>query len=114
MKVINADAEQLWQAILNLVRNGLEAMPAGGTLTLITQRGNGEALLRVSDSGRGLSEDQLKQVFVPFYTTKPRGTGLGLPLTQQILNEHGAQLECVSMVGKGTTFTLHFPLDAKA
>jgi signal transduction histidine kinase len=113
LKTINADAEQIWQALLNLLRNSLEAMPAGGTLTISTQRDNGQGLLRVSDSGKGMSEGQLKQVFVPFFTTKPRGTGLGLPLTQQILNEHGAQLECASIVGKGTTFTIRFPLDEK-
>jgi signal transduction histidine kinase len=113
VKEVNADAEQLWQALLNLVRNSLEAMPAGGTLAISTQRDTGQTLLRVSDTGKGMSEEQLKQVFVPFFTTKPRGTGLGLPLTQQILIEHGAQIECVSTVGKGTAFTIRFPLDEK-
>jgi signal transduction histidine kinase len=113
LKTINADAEQLWQALLNLVRNSLEAMPRGGALAISTQKGNGEAILSVADTGKGMSEEQLKQVFVPFFTTKPRGTGLGLPLTQQILNEHGAVIECASIVGKGTTFTIHFPLDER-
>jgi signal transduction histidine kinase len=57
-----------------------------------------------------MTEEQLKQIFVPFFTSKPRGTGLGLSLTQRILNEHGAQIECASALGKGTTFTVHFPL----
>lgn len=113
LTTINADAEQLWQALLNLVRNSVEAMPVGGTLTITTQRDNGQAVLRVSDSGNGMSEEQLKQVFVPFFTTKLRGTGLGLPLTQQILHNHGAQVECFSTVGKGTTFSIHFPLGEK-
>jgi signal transduction histidine kinase len=60
-----------------------------------------------------MSEEELKQVFVPFFTTKPRGTGLGLPLTQQILHAHGAMLECASIAGKGTTFTIHFPMENK-
>ena len=114
LKTINADAEQLWEALLNLVRNSLEAMPQGGTLAISTRVGNGEAILSVTDTGQGMSEEQLKQVFVPFFTSKPRGTGLGLPLTQQILHAHGAQLECASIVGKGTTFTIHFPLENKA
>jgi signal transduction histidine kinase len=114
LKTINADAEQLWEALLNLVRNSLEAMPRGGALAISSQKRNGEAILSVADTGQGMSEEQLKQVFVPFFTTKPRGTGLGLPLTQQILHAHGAQLECASIAGKGTTFTIHFPLENKA
>jgi signal transduction histidine kinase len=114
LEAVNADAEQLWQALLNLVRNSLEAMPSGGTLTISTQRVKGEALLRVADNGKGMNEEQLSQLFVPFFTTKPRGTGIGLPLTQQILNEHGAQLDCVSNPDKGTTFTIGFPLEQKA
>jgi signal transduction histidine kinase len=114
LKTINADAEQLWQAVLNLVRNSLEAMPKGGTLAVSTQKRNGEALLSVADTGKGMSEELLKQVFVPFFTTKRRGTGLGLSLTQQILSEHGARIDCASIAGKGTTFTIHFPLEDKA
>jgi signal transduction histidine kinase len=114
LKTINADAEQLWEALLNLVRNSLEAMPRGGALAISTQKRNGEAILSVADTGKGMSEEDLKQVFVPFFTTKPRGTGLGLPLTQQILHAHGAVLECASIAGKGTTFTIHFPLENKA
>jgi signal transduction histidine kinase len=113
LRTINADAEQLWEALLNLVRNSLEAMPQGGALAISTQKCNGEAILSVADTGKGMSEEELKQVFVPFFTTKPRGTGLGLPLTQQILHAHGARLECASVVGKGTTFTVHFPLEDK-
>jgi len=58
-----------------------------------------------------MTEDQLNQVFAPFFTTKPQGTGLGLPLAEQILNEHGARIECASTLGKGTTFTICFPLE---
>jgi signal transduction histidine kinase len=111
--VINADPEQLWQALLNLVRNSLEVMQSGGTLAVSTQKSGNQILLRVADNGRGMNEQQLSQIFVPFFTTKPRGTGLGLPLTQQILHEHGAQIECVSALGRGTTFTIHFPLEEK-
>ena len=96
---------------LNLVKNGLEAMPAGGSLVVSTRREDGQALLWVTDSGKGMTEEQRKRLFVPFFTTKQRGTGLGLPLAQRILNEHGAQLECGSVLGKGTTFTIHFPLE---
>jgi signal transduction histidine kinase len=110
LKTVKADGEQLWQAILNLVQNALEAMPGGGTLVVCTRRESNHILVRVSDTGKGMTEEQLKQIFVPFFTTKPRGTGLGLALTQQILNEHGAQLDCASVVGRGSTFTIIFPL----
>ncbi|MGO8927447.1 MAG: two-component system sensor histidine kinase NtrB [Limisphaerales bacterium] len=106
---IHADADQLWQALVNLVRNSLEAMPGGGVLTVSTHRHNQEALVSLADTGKGMKEEHLKQVFTPFFTTKPQGTGLGLPLTEQILSEHGARIECASTLGNGTTFTIHFP-----
>jgi len=113
LPTISADAEQLWQATLNLIRNSLEAMPEGGALTIGTWREGGQVRLRVADSGKGMTEEQLKQVFVPFFTTKTGGTGLGLALVQQIAIEHGGHVECESAVGKGSTFTLVLPLAEK-
>ncbi|MEO8427183.1 MAG: ATP-binding protein [Verrucomicrobiota bacterium] len=110
LKTLNADAEQLWQAALNLIRNSLEAMPSGGELILTTRQEGGEAHLRVSDTGKGMTAEQLRQVFFPFFTTKPDGTGLGLALVQQIVTEHGGHVECESVLGKGSTFTLCLPL----
>jgi signal transduction histidine kinase len=107
---INADAEQLWQTVLNLVRNSCEAMPDGGELTVGTSREGKQALLRVSDSGEGMTEEQVKRVFEPFFTTKKEGTGLGLALVQQIATEHGGHIECESTSGKGSTFTIFLPL----
>ncbi len=69
--------------------------------------------MRVTDTGKGMSEEQLKQVFAPFFTTKPGGTGLGLALVQQIATEHGGHLECESVQGKGSTFTIFLPVDKK-
>ncbi len=113
LPTISADGGQLWQATLNLIRNSLEAMPGGGELTVGTWREGGRARLRVTDNGKGMTEEQLKQVFVPFFTTKPGGTGLGLALVQQIAIEHGGHVECESAVGKGSTFTLVLPLKEK-
>jgi len=110
LTTINIDAEQLWQATLNLIRNGLEAMPGGGELTVGTWREGKQAQLRVADTGKGMTDDQLKQVFAPFFTTKPKGTGLGLALVQQIAIEHGGHVECESTPGKGSTFTVFIPL----
>lgn len=110
LKAINADDEQLWQATLNLIRNSLEAMPAGGELTIGTWRQNGQAQLRVADKGHGMTEEELSHVFTPFFTKKTGGTGLGLTLVQQIAIEHGGHVECESQIGKGTTFTIYLPL----
>lgn len=108
---IRADVEQLWQATLNLIRNSLEAMPDGGELTVGTWREAGEVRLRVTDTGKGMSGEQLKNVFAPFFTTKPSGTGLGLALVQQITIEHSGHVECQSTPGKGSTFTIFLPVD---
>jgi PAS domain S-box-containing protein len=104
------DEAQLWQAILNLIRNALEAMPDGGTLTVRTAHAGHEVLLAISDTGRGMTELARQQLFKPFFSTKSGGTGLGLPLTQQIIAEHGGCIECETVEGHGTTFLIHLPL----
>jgi signal transduction histidine kinase len=109
LKTINADGEQLWQATLNLIRNGLEAMPEGGELTVGTWAESGQLRLRVTDTGKGMTEEQFRQVFTPFFTTKARGTGLGLTLVQQIATEHGGHVECESKPDHGSTFTIVLP-----
>lgn len=111
--IISADAGQLWQATLNLIRNSLDAMPDGGELTVGTWREGGQVRLRVTDTGKGMSEEHLKKVFAPFFTTKPKGTGLGLALVQQITTEHGGHLECESAPGRGSTFTIFLPEQKK-
>ncbi len=107
---IHADAEQLWQTVLNLIRNSREAMPDGGELAIGTWRDGGQVLLRVSDTGKGMSGEQVERVFEPFYTTKKEGTGLGLALVQQIVTEHGGHIECESASGQGSTFTIFLPM----
>jgi signal transduction histidine kinase len=107
---INADANQLWQAMLNLIRNSCEAMPRGGELTISTLRDGGRVLLRVVDNGKGMSEEQRQQMFVPFYTTKSEGVGLGMALVHQIVTEHGGRIECESSRGKGSAFTISLPV----
>jgi len=107
-----ADESQLRQALLNLVRNAMEAMPGGGTLALrVSVNGVGDVELEVSDSGPGIPADVVNKVFDPFFTTKEKGTGLGLALVQQIVTEHGGRIE-VSMErlgAVGTSFVLTLP-----
>jgi signal transduction histidine kinase len=112
LKTVTADGDQLWQATLNLIRNSLDAMPDGGELTVGTWSESGQVRLRVTDNGKGMSAEQLSEVFAPFFTTKPQGTGLGLTLVQQIAIEHGGHVECESAAGKGSTFTIFLPLAA--
>jgi PAS domain S-box-containing protein len=107
---VQADADQLWQAILNLIRNALEAMPNGGNLTLRTASTVDEVVLQLTDTGKGMTDEERLQIFRPFFTTKPIGTGLGLTLTQQIIAEHGGRIECASVAGQGTSFSFSLPL----
>lgn len=109
---VPADAELLARALGNLVANALEAMPQGGRLRVGTElRADGLALT-VADTGPGLDDDQRQRLFTPYYTTKPGGTGLGLAIVQSIVSDHGGRIEVASERGRGTTFTLLFPLPA--
>jgi signal transduction histidine kinase len=108
------DAEQLWEAVLNLIRNALDAMPDGGNLTVTAQRHGAEALISISDNGRGMTEEEARHLFVPFFTTKSDGTGLGLAYTQRVINEHGGRIDCATARGKGSTFSIQLPLAVAA
>lgn len=103
------DENLLRQAITNLVRNSAEAMPFGGTISLILHSSRTEVELKVVDEGIGIPEDKLPHVFEPFFTTKTDGTGLGLAYVHRIVSEHHAFITCQSRPGKGTTFTISFP-----
>jgi signal transduction histidine kinase len=107
---VQGDADQLWEALLNLIRNAVDAMPAGGNLTVSAKRSGAEALLSISDNGRGMSEEEARNLFVPFFTTKGDGTGLGLAYAQQVINEHGGRIDCSTVRGKGSTFSIQLPL----
>ncbi len=114
LTTINAGADQLWQAMLNLIRNSCEAMPHGGELAISTLLESGQVLLRVHDNGDGMTEEQRQQVFAPFFTTKNEGIGLGMALVHQIVSEHGGHIECESAPGKGSTFTIFLPLTGES
>ena len=114
LPTMHADAGQLWQALLNLIRNSRQAMVDGGEITVGTWRDGRRILLRVTDNGKGMTKEQLEHLFVPFFTTKKEGTGLGLALVQQIVTEHGGHVECESVAGQGSTFTIYLPLEEKA
>jgi two-component system CheB/CheR fusion protein len=99
----------LQRALLNLVRNAIEAMPHGGTLTLRGRRQGTTVSLEVGDTGVGIPPEQTTQIFEPLYTTKPGGTGLGLYIVQEVVAAHGGQVVVQSVVGQGSTFTITLP-----
>jgi two-component system, chemotaxis family, CheB/CheR fusion protein len=99
----------LQRALLNLVRNAIEAMPHGGTLTLRGRRQGATVSLEVEDTGVGIPPEQTTQIFEPLYTTKPGGTGLGLYIVQEVVAAHGGQVAVQSVVGQGSTFTITLP-----
>ncbi|HWI62182.1 MAG TPA: ATP-binding protein [Symbiobacteriaceae bacterium] len=109
---VYGDGEHLQQALLNLMMNGIQAMTDGGVLRVRTEHPGGSrfARIRVEDQGPGIAPDQLPKIWEVFYSSKPGGTGLGLPVVQRIVDEHRGQVEVESAPGKGTCFTVLLPL----
>jgi signal transduction histidine kinase len=107
----NVDPRLIKQAVLNLMINGLQAMPEGGELILSAARQNGQVVVDVVDTGKGIPPEAIDKIFNAYYTSKKGGTGLGLAMTQRIVKEHGGELTVKSELGKGTDFTLRLPLE---
>jgi len=111
---VQIDREQVQEAIRNLISNALDSMPDGGTLSIITaielREGKPYVTVRVRDTGRGISQDQMTLIFEPFYTTKvePKGTGLGLPIAKKVIEDYGGFIQAESTTS-GSVFTLFFP-----
>lgn len=104
------DATQLQQVMVNLVKNAMQAMTTGGTLTLQTGETADSVWVSVADTGGGIPQEQISRIFEPFYTTKKKGTGLGLMIVQRIIRAHNGRVELESHVGRGTTFRIWLPL----
>jgi two-component system, NtrC family, nitrogen regulation sensor histidine kinase GlnL len=119
---ITGNHDQLIQVFLNLIKNAIEAMPAGGKLTVVTRmsdlftsvQADGKKhrlmVVKVSDTGPGIKQEHLNDIFAPFFTTKDRGVGLGLALSYQIVQEHLGTIRVESQEGEGTTFSVYLPL----
>jgi PAS domain S-box-containing protein len=104
------DATQIQQVLVNLVKNASQAMTTGGTLTLSTGENSDAVWVSVTDTGGGIPQEQLNRIFEPFYTTKKKGSGLGLMIVQRIVRAHNGRIDLESNVGKGTTFRIWLPL----
>jgi two-component system NtrC family sensor kinase len=109
LPLVAMDEAQMRQVLINLLKNAREAMPNGGCVRIAAHVNAGGVELSMCDDGVGMEPEQKERIFDLFYTTKQRGSGLGLPLTQQIVVAHGGHIRCESSPGNGTTFTLFLP-----
>jgi two-component system, sporulation sensor kinase E len=104
------DAGQIKQALVNLVKNAIQAMTKGGILTVETGQAAEGVWVLVKDTGGGIPQEQINRIFEPFFTTKKKGSGLGLMIVQRIVRDHGGRIELDSRVNEGTTFRIWLPL----
>jgi two-component system, NtrC family, sensor histidine kinase HydH len=111
--VIAVDPDQIRQVLWNLVANAVQAMGRGGTITVATRSARGDegdgVVVRVGDTGGGIPHDVVHNIFNPFFTTKPRGTGLGLPIVHAIVRKHGGTIHLDNREGEGVTFSVFLP-----
>jgi signal transduction histidine kinase len=104
------DPALIQQVVLNLLLNGIQAIPGEGKVEVSLERSNEFAVIRVRDSGRGMSREVLARIFKPFFTTRGEGTGLGLSLAKSIVDAHKGRIEVTSEPGRGSTFTVFLPV----
>lgn len=108
--MINGNKAELREALTNLIFNAVDAMPTNGTVTLRTRTGDEHAILELSDTGIGMTEEVKQRCFEPFFSTKEEtGTGLGLSMVHGIIRRHAGAIQIESEIGKGTTFVIHLP-----
>lgn len=110
LQPVNADPIQIRQVFDNMVRNAVQAMENGGRLTIKMRSDGAIVTVEFADTGVGISDENLKKIFDPLFSTFPRGTGLGLPVCQQIIEAHDGSIEVESEVGKGTVFRIKLPV----
>jgi len=113
LPAMRMDLETLQAALANLVKNALESMSNGGELTVRTHLTPSGIAMDLIDTGCGMSEDTALNMFTAFYTTKPAGSGLGLPMARKVVRAHGGRIGVESEEGHGTKFTLEFPTPAR-
>jgi two-component system, sporulation sensor kinase E len=108
------DPAQIKQTLVNIIKNAMQAMNRGGELTVQTGATPDNVWVSVTDTGCGIPEDQLNRIFAPFFTTKKKGSGLGLMIVQRIVRDHGGRIDLESIPNKGTTFRVWLPLHERA
>ena len=113
LPAMRMDVETMQAALANLIKNALESMSDGGELTVRTHLTPSGIAMDLIDTGCGMSEDTALNMFTAFYTTKPAGSGLGLPMARKVVRAHGGRIGVESEEGHGTKFTLEFPTPAR-
>ena len=108
--ICNLDSKLFKQALLNLLINAVQAMTEGGELILRVAAADGDGCVEVIDTGPGLTPEDIDQIFSLYYSTKAGGSGLGLPTTRRIIQEHGGRIQVDSEIGRGTRFAIFLPL----
>ena len=109
LPLLELDRDQMKQAFYNVIKNSLEAMKRRGILRIRTDKDDSHVLISFTDTGGGISAENLSRVFEPYFTTKSSGTGLGLLIVRRIVREHGGELSIASNEGKGLTLTIRLP-----
>ncbi len=107
------DEKLIKQALLNIIKNAMAAMPDGGTLSIQTSLDDGGVKIQIKDTGTGIPEEILSKIFEPYFTTKSEGSGLGLTVVYKIVKEHGGELRVHSRKGKGSSFIIFLPVPQK-
>lgn len=106
---VRVDQSSMRGALLNLMLNAIEAMPAGGTLSIAVNQIDETVRLELTDTGRGIEDEEVRKIFEPFYTTKAQGLGLGMPYAKKIIDQHGGTISLSSRLGVGTTISITLP-----
>ena len=116
LPLIKMDSDQMRQVLLNVILNGMQAMPDGGVMELKSGLGDAQETMfvEISDTGIGIDQENLDHVFDPFFTTKPQGTGLGLAISHQLVANHGGRISVRKNQDRGVTFRIELPLSAPA
>lgn len=111
---ILADANQMKQLFINLIKNAIEAMPEGGSIYISTEKVLNEWKITIQDEGKGMSEEDIQKIYDPFFSTKKEGTGLGLTICATILKDHHGRMDVSSELGKGAAFQIYLPVCQKS
>ena len=110
---VRIDTEKMKRVFVNLIRNAVDAMPQAGELTIQSKESNGNLHVTLSDTGPGITEDVASRIWMPFFTTKSKGIGLGLSISKRIVEAHKGSISYETEIGKGTTFIVTIPLEAR-
>jgi PAS domain S-box-containing protein len=110
LPMVQLDEKYLKQAVLNILKNAIAAMPDGGTLRIATELSGDEVLLSITDTGVGIPDEILGKIFEPYFTTRDYGSGIGLTIVYKVVKEHFGDIAVSSQEGRGTTFTIAFPV----